>query len=123
MATIHYEDSMKKALSELAEIEIELEKANAFKLRKETLREQIKDWMKLNNLTEHEALTLDNSQLFRMSLSTTNRKNCNFDLLQATVSPQDYDAIVTKSEFETFKCQPVKSRKNKSAAPSAPKAS
>lgn len=121
MAEPVYVNELKQKLVELGTIEDEYTK---LKVKRDDLRDQVRKWLDINDRTEYETLDASGEQLWRMNVTPSSRSSVDHDLLKATVTPEQYDQIVTKNEFEVFKCQPVKSRKkNGNSAPKAPKGS
>lgn len=119
MSKVVYEENLKEALSKLGEIEDELTRLN---IQKDELRDQIKKWMEINNLTSYETTDSKETKLWRMTTSVISRRSINYDLLQEHLDDETYNIVVSNNESSVFKCQPVKSRKKKDSIPNAPKA-
>ncbi len=117
MTKVVYEENLKEALTNLGKIEDELTKLN---IQKDEIRDQIKKWMEINNLTEYESTDSENAKLWRLTKSTVSRRSVNYDLLQEHLDADAYNIVVSQSESNVFKCQPVKSRKKKNNIPDAP---
>lgn len=100
-------DDLKLALTQLGDVQ----KSLAIKLRqKDILREKIKAWMQMNKLSNFEIIDNDNF-LWRLAITSSNRRSANFDYLESILTPQQYSEAVKTTASETFKCNTVKSGK------------
>lgn len=112
-----YEDSLKKALTELGQIEEELTQKE---IRKEELRQNIRQWLEVNNLSEHESFDEQNKKYWRMQIYTSSRRNLDKAGLAKDVGQDVIDKHTNVTELSGFKCQTVKTKKKSSKAPAAP---
>ena len=120
MDNLPYLEDLKRALVQLGEVE---EKLSVVSNQKTILREKIKAWMDMNNLREFETLDMSNNKLWRMSITDTSRRSADYDYLESILTPVQLQNAINITESEVFKCQSVKSSKNKrKTAPAIPKA-
>lgn len=118
MANLKFIENLKKALDELEEV---TSKLDTLTLKKNDLRDKIRSWMEMHNLTEFESYNTAKDKLWGMSISKRYRKNINKNVLRTKVTEAEYDEIVTESEYVVFNCKSIKQSKINSATPAAPK--
>lgn len=119
MADLIYLDALKLKLTEFGKVEDELSRLSVMK---EELRDQVRKWLDINELTEYETLDGNDGRLWRLSVTQSSRNTVNVEALKAKVTEAEFNELVSKTEFEVFKCQLVKTRKKSSSAHKAPKA-
>lgn len=106
MSELLYIDDLKRKLCELGDVEQELVKC---KIQKETIRDQIKQWLDINKIKDHE--TLDNNGTYwRINIQSQIRKKVDVDAI-AVENPELVNRHINYNEIEVFTCQPVKSMK------------
>jgi len=121
MGDLNFIESFKTALDRLDIVQDEIDSRS---LEKDELRAKIRKWMDMHKLADFESYNSDKSRLWRISISDRKRQNVDKKLLAETVTDEQYDEIVTTSEYETFTVKKVKhskNTKNGGVAPAAPK--
>lgn len=118
MANLKFVENLKSALDDLETVS---SKMDALTLQKNDLRDKIKSWMEMHNLTEFESYNTNKTKLWGMSISSRKRKNIDKDKLRKHVTETIFDEIVTESEYTVFNCKSIKQSKINSATPAAPK--
>ena len=115
MAELLYVNDMKTCLTLLGRVDRAITKLS---VKKEEYRDNLRKWLLMNNLKEHESFDEKEEEFWRLNRSTQNRRKCDLEKLESEY-PDAYAACVETSESEIFKCQTVKSRKKN--PPKAPK--
>ncbi len=110
MTELYYEDQMRDSLSKLKVIEDQL---TILTSQKELLREQLKKWLEVNNLTEYDGFDSDNSQLWRLQTISSTRRSANFDYIETVLEPLQLKEAIKYTESSTFRCTKVKVLKSK----------
>lgn len=117
MNELLYVDDLKSALQQLGEIETSLvEMTN----KKQILRDKIRQWMDINSVVDFQIEIQDNV-FWKLTINKSERRSIDYDVLKQSVSQEIYNNIVSISNVETFKCQPVKTIKSKYSRKEAPK--
>jgi len=120
MVELNFIESLKSALDRLETVEDDMDK---LKLEKDELRAKIHKWMEMHGLTTFESYNTDKSRLWKIDVSQRKRVNVNKDILAQRVSKDDYEEIVTESEYEVFTCKKIKQSKQSKQGTVAPKGS
>ena len=118
MSNLPYIEDLRQALSTLGEVE---NKLLICRNEKELLREKVRMWLDMTNLREFEIMDSDDLKLWRMTITESSRRSADFDYIEQTLTPTQYDEAINITEIETFKCQTVKipKKKNVKRAPQA----
>lgn len=119
---LFFADSLISALNEYDILTEEIEKIN---LKKEEIRENIKKWLVINNISEFET-KIKNDKLYRISKAIQLRKSPNYEYLESVLKPDEMVNAINLTEYETLTIKEVKHRKQKTingySVPKAPKA-
>lgn len=118
MVELNFIESLKQALDRL---EIVNDKMDSLSLEKDELRAKIRKWMDMHGLDNFESLNSNKTKLWSMIIAERKRQNVDKAKLKETVTPKQYEDIVTESEYEVFTVKQIKQSKKGSKAPSAPK--
>jgi len=113
---LQYLDDLMKNLTTLGEIEESLTKLNQ---KKDIIREKIRNWLILHGINEYETFDSGGDKLWRLTLKGASRKSANIEMLEQLLSQEDFNDVVSISEYDVLKIQPVKSRSKKKSAPKA----
>ena len=105
-----YQDELKKKLTEYNRVKTQIEELET---QKKTIRSQIDQWMKLNNLQYFEETDLL-GQKWQMDYSTKTIKRTNWDFIKQVIPPVDHDKLIIKSKSKPFiSIRPIKYSKKK----------
>jgi len=108
---LNYVSDLKIALKNFGDIDEEL---TILKLKRDEIKENIKKWVKLNNIEQYETLDISEKNLWRLTLSTMTRKDINYTYLEEILTPEQLEIACKYVSYESFKCSKVKSRKKQS---------
>lgn len=98
--TYPYEDQLLTALQERENL---LEAINGFNKKKELLNSQIKEWMKINNLTRHSVEDKQLNVTRDISLVKTKRRSItDYEVLIRRLG-DEADVYISEKESETLK--------------------
>jgi len=104
MAKVLYEDELKKTLTEYKSITDSIEELTA---KKNQIRNQIKQWLGINNLTEY-CIYDDNEQCWKISFgSSTRRSVADWGELRLKLG-NDFDQFIKINESNTFLVKQIK---------------
>lgn len=106
---------MEEALTEIGRLDSQL---TILKIKREDLRAKLKKWMEINNLTSYDSFDSIRENFYRLSITSSIKRSCDFNMLQAAY-PEAYDQCIKKTDSEVFSCRPVKTRKDRSS-PTSP---
>jgi len=104
MTDILYEDELKKTLVEYKQITDQMDELKA---KKDQIRNQIKQWLGINNLTEH-CIYDENEQCWKISFGHTTRRGiADWGELRLKLG-SDFDDYIKITESNTFLVKQVK---------------
>lgn len=114
MSELPFVNDLRRTLTLLGPV---LKDIRRLEIEKEKYREQIRDWLEMNNLDEYEVMDSNNEEVWRMGISSATRRSTDYDYLESVLTPEQQAKAITKTSGTSFKCGPVKSRKKKKKEP------
>lgn len=113
---LKYEKELKQALTKLSEIQ---ESEDKLLNEKEVIRQSVKQWLLMNELTSYVAVDLNN-QSWSISLSEQIKTSFDRKMAEEILTEEVFNRLMKSKKIEVFRCQKINSNPTKNITKKMP---